>query len=429
MPANNALTTLDGLFKERFAPSLENAIPEIMDLQVRTKFYRDKRLGLLYRQPVILGREHGFSYIIQGDSNTSLPTLATAIAGQIKPAQVVGFQHVGRSQIDYASLHEGEDLQQAFDNSFGVVARNLKDSHHYRLEIDLLYGQDSNGLGTVSAATVGANGTIVVTTAQWASGMWNGAEGALIGVLSSALTTSRGTFTITAVDADARQITGDTIPAATVATDVLVFGDPAGSVGMRSTSTWRAQVGLHKILNNTSGTIFNVSSTSFSLWRGNVFSAGSVDLTFEHILKSFAKASFKGATGQYVTYVNLTTFANMMSDQAALRRYDKADSPATYVVGAKDITFYTQTGEIMIKGHPMVKEGFAYGFAPRLFKRVGATDITFDNTRMEGFERGTNQFFVTIPDKPGVEIRSFDDQALFTESIGKSFAITSIVNS
>jgi len=106
-------------------------------------------LGFVRRQPVILGREHGFSYIIQGDSNSGLPTLAAAVAGQIKPAQVVGFQHVGRSQIDYASLHEGEDLQQAFDNSFGVVARNLKDSHHYRLEIDLLYGQDTNGLGTV----------------------------------------------------------------------------------------------------------------------------------------------------------------------------------------------------------------------------------------------------------------------------------------
>lgn len=423
MAVANVLAQLDGLFKERFADKLENALPEITDLQVQVGFKAVKRLGLLYRQPVILGREHGCTYIVQGDG---LVTLLEAVAGQIKPAQVFGAQHVFRGKIDYASIFEAQDMEQGFDNAVGVVVRNLKESHHNRLEIDLLYGQDANGLGTVASAVTGAAGTITITTSQWASGLWNGMENALVNITTSAFAT-RGTATITAVNADTRTLTFDSVPAATVATDLLFLGD--ATQGMRTNAAFKTQVGLHQILNNTSGVIFNVNSTSFSLWRGNVFSAGSVDLTFEHILKAFQKASVKGATGDYVLYVNPLTFANMMSDQAALRRYDKGDSPTKYEVGARDISFYTQTGTIMIKGHPMCKEGFAYGYAKRLFTRVGSTDITFDTTRMEGIERGANQFFLPLTTQNGVEIRSFDDQALFTEAIGKSFAITGIVNS
>lgn len=430
--AANVLSTLDGLFKERFAERLENAIPEITDIQVQVPFKAEKRLGLKFRQPVILGREHGCTYITQGDG---LVTLATSIAGQIKPAEVVGAQHVFRGQIDYASIFEGENLDQAFDNAVGVMVRNLLESHRMRLEVDLFWGQDVNGLGTVASRTTGAGGNIVIVTAQWASGLWNGMEQAILEFFSPALTTQRtaGSLTaqIVAVDADLRQITfGSDVgpPALGLPTDVAV-SDVVFLKGQRTTSAFKTQVGLHTILNTTSGVLFNVNATNFSLWRGNVFSAGSVDLAFEHCLKGFAKASVKGATGDYILYVNPTTFANQMADQGALRRYDRSDSPAKYEVGAKSITFYTQTGSIEIKGHPMEKEGFAHGWAKRLFKRVGSTDITFDTTKMEGIDRGANQFFLPIPDKNGVEIRSFDDQALFTDAVGKSFIINNIVNS
>jgi hypothetical protein len=57
--ANN-MTTLNGLFKERYADKIERLIPEGAKLMKDIPFIsRDKQPGNFYHQPVVLGLEHG----------------------------------------------------------------------------------------------------------------------------------------------------------------------------------------------------------------------------------------------------------------------------------------------------------------------------------------------------------------------------------
>lgn len=425
MAANAQFDVLDGLFKVRYGEKLENAIPEITILQTKIGFKSEKRLGDEYIQPVTLGREHGCTYIARGDG---LVTLAAPVAGNIRPAKIKGVQHVWRFQIDYASIFASQDMEAAFDNSVGVQAANGLESARHRLEMDMFWGQNTKGLATVGSVTTGAAGFIVVDTAEWGPGIWNGMEGAIVNfwdtTLASTHVTGAATSTITKIDADARKITFDSVPTNVVVGDVVLL------LGMRSaTPAWKVMVGLHTLM-STSGVVFNIDNTLFSMWRASTVDALGLDLSFDILLKAFAKVSIKGGSGEYLVLVNPTGFANLMSDQGALRRYDKADSPTKYEVGASDITFYTQTGSMKIMGHPMQKEGYAHGIPVRKYKRIGASDITFETAKMEGVDtKGASQFFLPIPDKNGVEFRCYSDQALFTSAPGLSFYVTNIVNS
>lgn len=412
-------TTLDGLFKRIYGDKLENVIPEFTQLQVDIPFKRAKKLGLIFEQPVVIGLEQGVTYAATGSGAF---TIRAPAAGRVKNAQVTGSQHVLRAQVDYESLFSGEGTPEAFENTMGVVVRNMLESVRRRLEIDFLYGQDNSGIGVVSSV---ASLVITITTASWAPGIWAGMENAAIEVFAPASppTTQRtGVAYITAVDLDARTITVDAVPTSTAANDVIFFRD------QRTTSAWNVMIGLHKILTNT-GVLFNIDAALFSLWKGNVQSAGSLDLSFDVFLKGCAKTTAKGASGAMNVYVNPIGWANLMSDQAALRRFDKADGSTTYEIGAEQIKFHNQTGTLTIKSHPCVKEGFCYAIMPSLFKRVGATDVTFDNSRMEGVAGPANQFFRPLADNAGVEVRCYSHQALFTDAPGKSFAVNNIVNS
>ena len=91
-------------------------------------------------------------------------------------------------------------------------------------------------------------------------------------------------------------------------------------------------------------------------------------------------------------------------------------------MGGEVITFYSQAGKIEIKPSNYVKQGTALLCSPRLMKRVGATDITFN---LPG--RG-DEFFFDLEDKAGVEIRCYSNQALFTAKPGLCGSLTGIVN-
>ena len=60
--------------------------------------------------------------------------------------------------------------------------------------------------------------------------------------------------------------------------------------------------------------------------------------------------------------------------------------------------------------------------SPKLWKRVGATDITF---RLP--DRG-DEFFRHIEDAAGYELRAYSNQALFTKALAKSTIITGITS-
>jgi hypothetical protein len=272
-----------------------------------------------------------------------------------------------------------------------------------KLEIEMFYGQ--MGYATVASATTTV---VTITTAEWAPGIWSGAEGMPIEIRDTTGATSRGEFTVVGVDMDLSTVTLNSSAAAAgvVATDVI----------------WHK--GVHKIITNT-GTLFNINAASYNLWKGNSYSAGSAALSFTKLIKAAARAYEKGAEGKTLTLVNPRTWTDLLSDQAALRKYDTSYSETGLKNGSRSLTFYSQSGEITIEVSNYVKEGYAFLLQSDDWKRVGSSDISF---RRPGGGEGADQFLREVENAAALEIRSWTDQALFCRAPGHQTIIQSIVN-
>lgn len=406
-------SNLSGLFKEVYGDSLENLIPENAKFIKKVPFVpKQKELGNLYHQPVILGHAHGRTFANAGSGAFALND---PVPGQIKDAQVQGSQFLLREAIDYESAARAAKGRNAFKDTTQHVVENMTKSAVKTLECELMYGQ--SGLATVGSVTAGANAVITVTTAEWAAGIWSGSEQMKIDIWDATLTTQRNPstdITVTAVDLSARTITTDanSTTLGIVATDVLFFKGAKGN----------EMAGLHKIVTNT-GTLFNISSATYSLWKASTVSASSAALSFAKVLEGSGKAVEKGVDGAMVLFCNTRTWNNLMTELTALRRFDSSYSQASLKQGSQEIEYYGQNGMISIVPSTFVKEGYAYLIDPKKFMRVGTTDITF---KVPGREE---EFFHQLPSHAGYELRCYTDQALFCKAIGQQVYFSGIVNS
>lgn len=400
----NTLDTLNGLFKEVYAKRIEDLIPEGAKLLNKIPFAkREASLGNFYHQPVILGHEHGVTFAGAGDDAFALNA---PIAGQIKDSQVRGTQMVLRSVVGYASAsRSAEGGQKAFEQATKFLVGNMLRSMTKKLEIMMLYGQV--GYGTVASV---ASNNMVITTAEWAPGIWAGAENMPIEIRSSS-GTLRGSATVTAVDFDTRTVSLDLMPAGVVGTDVIWHKGAYGN----------EFAGVHKIITNT-GSLFNIDASQYNLWKGNTYGAGSAALSFNKIQDAVARAVEKGLESDVMVLVNPRSWSDLLNDQAALRMYDQSYSSAQAENGAKELKFHGQNGVIEIVPSIYVKEGYSYVLSLEEMMRIGSTDLTFKRPG-----RG-EEFFRELENNAGYELRAYCDQALFCHAPGKNVLINAIVN-
>jgi hypothetical protein len=403
MAANNTAATLNGLFKEVYADKLENLIPDGVKLLTRIPFAKKQAvLGNLYHQPVVLGQEHGITF---ASSTEDAFTLNAPIAGQIEDAQVRGNALVLRSAIGYKAASASMSGAAAFEQATKFLVGNMLRSVTKKLEIEMLYGQV--GYGVVSA-TSGA--TITIATAEWAPGIWAGAEKMPIEIRNAAGNTSRGTANVVSVDFDTKIVTLDALPAGTVATDVVWH---LGAYG-------KEFAGIHKIITNT-GVLFNIDASVYTLFKGNTYSAGSAALSFAKVQEAVAKAVEKGLDNDVMVLVNPLTWSDLLTDQAALRMYDSSYSSGKMETGAKELKFHGQNGMIEIVPSIYCKQGYAYVLSTDDMVRIGSSEVTFKRPGKEG------DFFRELENAAGYELRCYCDQALFTHSPAKNVLINNIV--
>lgn len=402
------LGTLNGLFKEAYADKLELLIPDGVKLLNKIKFMaKDKQPGNLYHQPVILGLEHGVTFASSDDDAFNLNP---PVAGQIKDAQVKGNPVVLRSLLGYtAAARSAQGGAKAFMDATKFLVANMLRSMAKKLEIEMLYGQMGYAIvGTASGAVV------TPTTAEWAPGIWAGAEGMPIEIRDTTGATSRGSFTVVSVDMTNQTITLNAAAdaAGVIATDVIWHKGAFGN----------EFPGIHKILTNT-GVLFNIDASVYNLFKGNSYSAQSGALSFTKLNQAAARAVEKGLDSKLLALVNPRGWANMLNDQAALRKYDSSYSPVKYENGAGALLFHSQNGEIEVEPSIYVKQGFAYLLAIEDWFRVGSCDLTFKRPGQG------EEFFRDLENSAAYELRLFSDQAIFSHAPGKNVLITGIVNS
>lgn len=408
---DNTVGNLNGFFKEIYADKLKDLIPEGLKVINAIPFAsKEKQGGNLFHQPVILGMEHGVTF---ASSDEDAFNLLPAIAGQIKDAQVRGNPMVMRSILGYAAASRAmKGGAQSFMEATKYLVSNMLRSMSKKLEIQMLYGQ--KGYAAVeSAVLVGSPTLITIADAEWAPGIWAGAEGMPIDIYDSTLATLRGSFVVSSVDMDAKTIT--------VTTSAFAAGVTTGDVIFHKGAKDHEFLGIHKILETSSGIMFNINVGSYNLFKGNTYNVAGA-LSFTKLTKAAARPVEKGLDSKLTVFVNPRGWADLLNDQAALRRYDSSYSPVKVENGSKSIIFHSQNGDLEIVPSIYVKEGYAYGLALDEWSRVGSSDITFKRPGQG------EDFFRDLENSAGYEMRLYTDQAVFCAAPGKNVLLLGIVN-
>jgi len=413
---------ISGLFKKVYG-DLNNLVPSFSILKQVIPFKRSKRHGDAFEEGVRTRHSAGVTYLPSG---AGVRTLGDPIATKILMAQVKGSQIYIRDGIDDEAMLSAQTSEQAFESATKVVVDSLWESAHHRLEVEMLWGADIEGLGIVESVSTN---DVKITAATWAPGLWIGTEGHEVNVYSAPLSGNdlEVSTTITSIDYSNRILTLAAVTDIT-AGDIITFKgqyDHANTFG--GGTIFISPAGLSKIAQNT-GTLFGIAGTESTLWKGNVIDAASGPLTLGLILKGAADAMIKGAMGGMVCYVSPLTFASLTEDEASLRRYVEKGEVRELVTGAEKLSFYAPLGKIAIEAHPMMKQGAACGIAPKFCKRIGVTDVTFVNPEKGADGKVTNYYFIPINNSNGWEIRTYSHQAIYTAYPGRSFWIKNIVN-
>jgi len=293
----------------------------------------------------------------------------------------------------------------------------MLDSIRKKLEVELMYGQ--SGIGRVkNNETAGASVEVEIQDAQWSPGIWGGAEKMKVDFYS-ALTAgtlrnvASGDAVISAVSFENKSITIASLSGNLTAGDYIL---PAGA-------NTKQMAGLHSIMSNT-GSLFGISAAAYTLWKGNVYTPGTlgtpVVLSFAILQQAISKAVEKGLDKDVVVMVNPGHWDDLLTEQAALRMYDSSYSAEKAESGSKQIKFHSQNGLVEVSPSIFIKEGFAYVICPEDFVRVGSTDVTFKRPG-----QGDN-FFRDLESAAGYELRTYTDQALFCVKPGRQVLIQNL---
>lgn len=412
--------TLNGFFKETYADKLAELIPDGVKVLNKIKFMsKDKQPGNLYHQPVILGMEHGVTF---ASSDEDAFNLNPPVAGQVKDAQIKGNPIVMRSLLGYvAASRAALGGAKAFMDATKFLVANMLRSMAKKLEIEMIYGQMGYAVVGNTATTLTSALVLNIVTSEWAPGIWAGAENMPIEIRDTTGAVSRGISQVASVDLTAQTVT--------LQSALIVIGSGAITTIGTGDIIWHMGAfgnefpGIHKILTIATGTLFNINVATYNLFRGNVYDALSGALSFTKLNNAAARAVEKGQDGVLWCMVNVRSWSNMLSDQAALRRFDSSYSDAKLDQGSKSLRFFSQNGELEIEPSIYVKQGYAYLISASEWFRVGSTDMTFKRPGQG------EEFFRDLENSAAYELRLYSDQALFCMAPGRNVLIKNIINS
>ena len=377
-----------------------------------------------------LTHEHGITYSQTDNNAGALVTLSTPIPLTLLDAKVTSSAMLLRAQIGYDAFARAEGGDKvAFKDASELVVEDLLESITKRLEISVLYGSSPTGIAGIPASGASDNGsgvsTIVLDPSQWATGIWVGSENALVDVYhSSTKLNSSAPMRVTSVNPDTYTLvlTETDAPTNTSAAAITAYvtTSPHSDAFIVFTGSFgNEMVGLDDaVLSNT--TLWNIDSSVYTLWHGNLYSAGSANLTMGKLQSAIQKAVQKGLDGDVNVVVNPATWATLNTDLAALRRFVEDSTEGE--LGVESIRYLYSGGKMDIVSYNLCKEGECFVFPKKGVNRIGAADIGF---KLPGGDNG----FLHVPDKMGYEFRLFSSQAFFTPFVAKLVKINNIVNS
>lgn len=413
--------TLNGNFKDQYGAGPISVYPEQVKLQKMFAFNEGEadRTGQYFIELIQVGQSWGTT---KAGTTATNYTLASAIAGQTQPARIKGNQVTNREQIAVAALTRAQTDPQAFLTATQYPVFFLNRAAKTVLELALMHGQ--YGLANIaSSANVSTTKTVLtVTAADWSEGIWSASEGMPLqafirtyGPETNTLISSGGVseFTIDTVDFAAKTLTVICSTVGLIAQlDSDIVANP-GEVNLYHRvqgSVTNEMVGLHVISGHVSGSLFDLNSDNWSVWRANRFDSAGV-FTFDKLEQCCSQLYARGVEGDFILICNAKTWSSLAKQNNALRVMDSSYNKAQVDYGTKQIMYHTANGSVTIMAHMYAKWGYAYLFKKGVLKRVGSCDIIFNDPL------NNEKFFFTLQDSNGVELRTFTDQSLFTNEL------------
>ena len=426
--------TLDGLYKVAYAKGVEDVLPWKKKIADLIDFVPSElQNGKQYEQPVILTGEQGFTYSLDTQSAYDLND---SIGMAMQSAIVPGADIVLDSTVGYNQAARASHSPTAFKTVMSTKFENMLKSSSHRLEIAYLYGQDSIGTAASQTGTIASSMMpIVIDTASWATGIWAGAKNAQVVFVKASDNTavdSLRSFTVAQVVPDTRTVyfsAGTAGTAGTLTTletaieayavNIHFYGSVSGSAG---SFAYAEMAGLKKQMTNT-GSLFGIDAAAYDLWRGNSVST-SGQLTMAKVLSALSRPIGRGLDEDVEMFVNPSTWADLASNLAALRRFDGSYSKSKAANGSEALEYVSQNGKITIHSYNIVKEGDCIIFPKSKVIRIGARELSLNDPT-----RPADEIFFTIPGKAGVGLRTYTNQAIFLEAPAQAVYISGIVNS
>lgn len=412
--ANDITNTLNANYKAVYADDIVEMIPDGVKLLKDIKFVEgDKQQGGTYHQPICTALEHGASFGVGED----IINLEAAVAGKLEDLTVTGFQMVMRAQWGWTAISRATGKKAAFRNATEVILTNLMKSHKKKLEALMLYGQ--SGIGVVGSIS---GNDVRLTDATCAEGLWVGAKNMPIdfwtGATYSTQTLSKST-TITAVTI---------APSSPYVT--LTVADSSGILANDTIhfkgSHGKEFMGIHKILTQTSGTLFGLSQSSYpDLLQGTAGPSTAGQLTYQKIVKAAALAMPKGGEGKFKVYCHQESWQDVVNDMESARDFGDY-KPTILERGVDNIKFHSVAGLIELVAHTAIWRGYAYGLLQDgTWKKVGSTDVT---NHIPGLQQSGDAFLV-MSNTAGVESRTYSDFALICDAVARSFYVSGLTQS
>lgn len=421
------IADLTGFFKRVYSDKIIQLVPEANKIIKGTRFDQKDRIGDSYEQPVIVSQEQGVTY---AGPTAGAFALEQAEAMSTRNASVQSFQMMIRGQMGYDVAMRASTDENSFARSTALQVKNMLASISKRLEIQFLHGQSTTGIGTVSTGGISGTGTtriVIIDEANFAPGIWAGLTNASIVFRTNApalvSTGADSRFKIVSVNYATRAVTLSCTTTGGTALDTAIAAGTCAiyfATAYTGTTVYNECLGISSILSVTSGPLFGCDS---DLFKGNVYSAGNAPLNFTKINEALETAVSVGGLQEKVkVWVAPKTWNSLLNDLAANRQYDQSYKNTELENGAQAIVFYSMAGRIEIEVHPMVKRGEAFIIPDGVLKRIGSTDITFNNPKTG------KEIFRELNDNAGFEMRAYCDQAIFIEEPRKCVYINSIVN-
>lgn len=430
-----AQNSLNGLYKEVYADKIKDLIPESDVFLKGIPFVsKEQREGNKYHQPLLVSYPSGATW------GVGAVALSTAIASQMQDAQIQGSAITHRDLLAYdAAAKAASGGKQSFMEATALIVKNLFKAESKFLELDLMYGSGTltgsntagNSLGQQTTNTTGSPSTtttvVTISYVTWAAAIFSGMENAIVQFYNAGTLVGSGVgYTIQSINV--------TPASATVGGTITVTSSVPDATALQALSSttldifWNTQfgnamLGLRGILNNTTGTVFNVSATTYSLWGGNVFACGSTQLTFGKIQSAVALGVNRGLEGKVKVAVSPNTFANLVDEQSGARLYDSSYGSDKAENGFKKLQFFSANGIIEIVPHIFMHQGEAMIVPEEETIRLGPVEnVTSTLPGMPG------EFFVQSQTYAAYELRAYANEAIFIEAPAHSIFINTITN-